>query len=56
MKYTQSNVCIQLVESMTGELPSDMVAKFNLGNDGGDHSKPALSDLYSVHQTVHEYG
>ena len=47
MNDTQSNVCIQLVESMTGELPSDMVAKFNLGNDGGeqdqsaDHDKPA---------------
>ena len=47
MKDTQSNVCIQLVESMTSELPSDMVAKFNLGNNGGeqdqsaDHSKPA---------------
>ena len=41
MKDIQSNVCIQLMESMTGELPGDMVAKFNLGNDGGDHSKPA---------------
>ena len=30
MKDTQSNVCIQLVESITGELPSDIVAKFNL--------------------------
>ena len=47
MKDTQSNVCIQLVENMTGELPSDMVAKFNLESDGGeqnqsaDHGKPA---------------
>ena len=51
------------MDSVTGELPSDMVAMFNLRNDGGeqdqsaDHGRPVfLSDLYSVHLTIHEYG
>ena len=39
MKDTQSNVCIQLVESMIGELPSDMVTRFNLRSDEGKQEK-----------------